>query len=178
MLAGPLFVPRGSSARHDGAGAGRRTMQADARQKSAGQPPRRPAAAAQPPKLPPRTPFTAADDAAAVIPGMPDARFWANSETDFDKALPTQPGTVAHSLDRRRRRRIRRRLAQRLERRRQPAGLLRRHRGQHRRADGAVCLRRFAKYDAALKDAYTQDHRRPTFSRSARPARASSIPGR
>ena len=43
-------------------------------------------------KLPPRTPFTAADDAAAVIPGMPDARFLADSQTDFAKALPAQPG--------------------------------------------------------------------------------------
>src|ERR1700691_4055845 len=37
------------------------------------------AAPAQLPKLPPRTPFTAADDATAVIAGMPDARFWADS---------------------------------------------------------------------------------------------------
>ena len=43
-------------------------------------------------KLPPRTPFTAADDAAATIPGMPDARFFADSEADFNKALPAQPG--------------------------------------------------------------------------------------
>src|SRR5215467_1510014 len=51
-----------------------------------------PAAAAQPQKLPPRTPFTAADGAAAVVPGMADARFWADSETDFEKALPPQRG--------------------------------------------------------------------------------------
>jgi hypothetical protein len=50
------------------------------------------AAPGQPPKLPPRTPFAAADDAAAVIPGMPDARFFADSTTDFIKALPPQPG--------------------------------------------------------------------------------------
>src|SRR5271169_1494609 len=50
------------------------------------------AAPGQPPKLPPRTPFTAADDAAAVIPGMPDARFFADSTADFIKALPPQPG--------------------------------------------------------------------------------------
>jgi hypothetical protein len=49
-----------------------------------------PAAAAQPQKLPQRAPFTAADDAAAVVPGMPDARFWADSVTDFEKALPAQ----------------------------------------------------------------------------------------
>jgi hypothetical protein len=46
----------------------------------------------QPPKPPPRIPFTAADEAAAVIPGMPDARFWADSVEDYNKALPPQPG--------------------------------------------------------------------------------------
>src|SRR5690242_16629243 len=51
-----------------------------------------PAAAASPQKLPPRAPFTAADEAVAAIPGMPDARFWADSETDFAKALPPQRG--------------------------------------------------------------------------------------
>jgi Patatin-like phospholipase len=49
-------------------------------------------AAAQLQKLPPRAPFTAADAAAAVVPGMPDARFWADSETDFQKALPAKRG--------------------------------------------------------------------------------------
>ena len=51
-----------------------------------------PGAAAQQSKLPPRTPFTAADDAVAAIPGMPDARFWADLVPDFEKALPPQPG--------------------------------------------------------------------------------------
>ena len=55
-------------------------------------PPPPPAAAAQPQKLPPRAPFTAADEAVAGVPGMPDARFWADSETDFEKALPPQRG--------------------------------------------------------------------------------------
>jgi predicted patatin/cPLA2 family phospholipase len=55
-------------------------------------PPPPPAAAAQPQKLPPRAPFTAADEAVAGVPGMPDARFWADSETDFAKALPPQSG--------------------------------------------------------------------------------------
>ena len=48
--------------------------------------------APQPKPLPPRTPFTAADEAAATIPGMPDARFWADSISDFNAALPPQPG--------------------------------------------------------------------------------------
>ncbi len=51
-----------------------------------------PAPGAQAGKFPPRTQFTAADDAVAAIPGMPDARFFADSETDFAKALPAQPG--------------------------------------------------------------------------------------
>jgi Patatin-like phospholipase len=51
-----------------------------------------PAVAAPQQKLPPRAPFTAADDAVASIPGMPDVRFWADSETDFEKALPPQRG--------------------------------------------------------------------------------------
>jgi predicted acylesterase/phospholipase RssA len=51
-----------------------------------------PSPAAQQSKFPPRTPFTAADDAVAAIPGIPDARFWADSVPDFEKALPSQPG--------------------------------------------------------------------------------------
>ena len=51
-----------------------------------------PAAANQPKPLPPRPPFTAAEDAAASIPGMPDARFSADSTDDFVKALPEKPG--------------------------------------------------------------------------------------
>jgi predicted acylesterase/phospholipase RssA len=49
-------------------------------------------AAPKPAPLPPRTPFTAAEDAAARIPGMPDARFWADSVDDFKNALPSKPG--------------------------------------------------------------------------------------
>jgi len=49
-------------------------------------------AAPQVKQLPPRIPFTAADEAAATIPGMPDARFWADSVADFNTALPPQPG--------------------------------------------------------------------------------------
>src|ERR1700757_3768721 len=49
-------------------------------------------AAAPAHQLPPRIPFTAADDAAAAIPGMPDARFFADSVADFQKALPAQAG--------------------------------------------------------------------------------------
>jgi predicted acylesterase/phospholipase RssA len=44
------------------------------------------------PQLPPRVPFTAAEDAVASIPGIPTARFWVDSDTDFKNALPPQPG--------------------------------------------------------------------------------------
>ena len=48
------------------------------------------AAAEQPkqPEQPSRPDFTADDQAAAIIPGIPDARFWADSEKDFLAALP------------------------------------------------------------------------------------------
>src|SRR3984957_1437256 len=64
-------------------------------------PPAHKAAPAKPPaaqpqpqakQLPPRIPFTPADEVAAAIPGMPDARFWADSVADFTAALPPQPG--------------------------------------------------------------------------------------
>jgi predicted acylesterase/phospholipase RssA len=60
-------------------------------------PPQEPSAPEAPPpvqakQLPPRTPFTAAEDAVASIPGIPDARFFADSTADFNKALPATPG--------------------------------------------------------------------------------------
>src|SRR6202045_2505567 len=57
-------------------------------------PAKAPAAQPQPQakQLPPRIPFTAADEVAATIPVMPDARFWADSVADFTAALPQQPG--------------------------------------------------------------------------------------
>jgi predicted acylesterase/phospholipase RssA len=54
--------------------------------------PQAPAPAAQASKFPPRAPFTAADDAAATIPGMPDVRFFADQIDAFKQALPAQPG--------------------------------------------------------------------------------------
>ncbi len=47
---------------------------------------------AKQPEQPSRPDFTAEDQAAAMIPGVPDARFWADSEKDFLSALPTTPG--------------------------------------------------------------------------------------
>jgi hypothetical protein len=55
-------------------------------------PPPPPPAASADVQLPPRVPFTAEEDAVAVIPGIPDARFWADSVTDFKNALPPQAG--------------------------------------------------------------------------------------
>jgi hypothetical protein len=49
-------------------------------------------APAQQSETPSRPDFTADDQAAAVIPGVPDARFWADSGRDFLKALPATPG--------------------------------------------------------------------------------------
>jgi predicted acylesterase/phospholipase RssA len=51
-----------------------------------------PAASAVQPQLPPRIPFTAAEDAVATVPGIPEARFWGDVEADFKGALPAQPG--------------------------------------------------------------------------------------
>jgi hypothetical protein len=51
-----------------------------------------PPAEAKSKELPPRVPYTATEAAVASIPGMPDARFWADSEADFKAALPSQSG--------------------------------------------------------------------------------------
>jgi predicted acylesterase/phospholipase RssA len=39
-----------------------------------------------------RTPFTAEDQAAAVVPGIPEARAWGDSDTDFRRLLPQASG--------------------------------------------------------------------------------------
>lgn len=43
-------------------------------------------------ELPPRVPYTAAEAPVAAIPGIPDARFWGDSEADYKAALPSEPG--------------------------------------------------------------------------------------
>src|SRR2546423_7875126 len=50
------------------------------------------AAPAKQPEQPSRPDFAAEDQAGAVVPGIPDARFWADSEKDFLAMLPTTPG--------------------------------------------------------------------------------------
>jgi hypothetical protein len=46
----------------------------------------------KPGQLPERPQFTAADEAVAQIPGMPDARFFADAVPDFQRALPSEAG--------------------------------------------------------------------------------------
>jgi predicted acylesterase/phospholipase RssA len=41
---------------------------------------------------PPRVPYSTAEGLAATIPDMPDARFWGDSVSDYNAALPAQPG--------------------------------------------------------------------------------------
>jgi len=44
------------------------------------------------PELPARTPFTLEDQLAAKVPGIPDARAWGDSATDFARLLPSASG--------------------------------------------------------------------------------------
>jgi predicted acylesterase/phospholipase RssA len=89
LLAAPLILPPSAPAAAQPAPAQNRSTPAHKRA-----PAKQPAAQPQPQarQLPPRTPFTAADEVAAAIPDMPDARFWADSVPDFTAALPAQPG--------------------------------------------------------------------------------------
>jgi hypothetical protein len=57
------------------------------------------APSAQPGRMPPRTPFAAAEDRAATVPGVPDARFWADSQTDFEKALLAKGSILASARE-------------------------------------------------------------------------------
>src|SRR6202046_2034145 len=89
LLAAPLLVPAPLAAQADQYRSA--AHKAPARNSA---PAKTPAAQPQPQtkQLPPRIPFTPADEVAAAIPGMPDARFWADSVSDFNAALPPQPG--------------------------------------------------------------------------------------
>jgi hypothetical protein len=57
--------------------------------RAAKQPATAPQKAAEPPTRPD---LTAAEQDAAIIPNIPDARFWADSEADFTRALPMVSG--------------------------------------------------------------------------------------
>jgi predicted acylesterase/phospholipase RssA len=65
---------------------------AQARAKKAPVPVPPPPAETKSSELPPRAPYTAAEALVATIPGMPDARFWGDSEADYKAALPSEPG--------------------------------------------------------------------------------------
>ncbi len=92
LLAAPLLVPAPLAAQP--AADQYRSAPAHKAPAHKGAPAKAPAAQPQPQakQPPPRIPFTAADEVAATIPGMPDARFWADSVADFTAALPPQPG--------------------------------------------------------------------------------------
>lgn len=62
-----------------------------ARRKGSQRPAAQPKEAKQP-EAPPRPVYSATEAMAAAIPGIPDARFWGDSEPDFQKALPTVKG--------------------------------------------------------------------------------------
>ena len=95
LLSAPFLLPSGASFMaapahaQDPNTAAHPASQARAKRAKTPAPP--PAASTQS-QLPPRVPFTAAEDAAATIPGIPEARFWADSESDYNHALPAQPG--------------------------------------------------------------------------------------
>lgn len=55
-------------------------------------PAKKPAPKPKPGEFPARENFTAEEQKAAAIPGMPDARFWSDSVADFKKAIPDNPG--------------------------------------------------------------------------------------
>ena len=50
------------------------------------------AAPKPPPGPPPRAAFTEREQAAAVIPGIPDARFWADSVEEYQRVLGPSNG--------------------------------------------------------------------------------------
>jgi predicted acylesterase/phospholipase RssA len=89
ILSAPMFLPLGATALAQNAPARKHSGHTQSKKPAT---PEATAPAAQAPKLPARVPFTAADDAAATIPGMPDVRFFADSIADFNRALPPRPG--------------------------------------------------------------------------------------
>jgi predicted acylesterase/phospholipase RssA len=93
ILSAPLLVPPklpfAAAPAHAQSMSKPKTHRGAARAAKPQTPPPAPTTSNEPP---PRVPYTAADAAAAVIPGIPEARFWASSLTDFTNALPSQPG--------------------------------------------------------------------------------------
>jgi Patatin-like phospholipase len=77
-------APAGAERRPTGPGAAKRAARVPGK--------KQPPGTAEQQQPPPRVPFTAAEDAASSIPGMPDVRFWADATEDFKAALPKEPG--------------------------------------------------------------------------------------
>ncbi|RKE73329.1 patatin-like phospholipase family protein [Pseudorhodoplanes sinuspersici] len=68
------------------------SVSSQSKKKKAAKKKARPAKSAKPEGLPARIPFTATDQDAAAIPNIPDARFWADSEKEYLRALPQARG--------------------------------------------------------------------------------------
>ena len=95
LLAIPLLVPSAftaAPAQAQGltAPAHPQVVTGQARTKTKAQNP--PSGKAKAGELPPRIPYTVAESLIATVPGMPDVRFWGDSEADYKAALPSQPG--------------------------------------------------------------------------------------
>jgi hypothetical protein len=87
LIAGALVVPT----LPPGDGSAHAQMLAEAKKKDARKRPPTPKDARnERPEA--RTPFTLEEQEAAVIPGLPDARAWGDSETDFRRLLPQASG--------------------------------------------------------------------------------------
>ena len=96
------------------------------------------------PKEAGRTPFTSEEQAAAAIPDIPDARVWGDSDADFQRVLPTASGPWLALSGGGADGAFGAGLHQRLDAIGQPSRIRGRDRGQHRRADLALCLPRAA----------------------------------
>jgi hypothetical protein len=77
-------APTGAERRPTAPGAAKRSARVPGK--------KQPPSTAEQQEPPPRVPFTAAEDAASTIPGMPDVRFWADDTEAFKAALPKEPG--------------------------------------------------------------------------------------
>lgn len=92
LLAGPFLIGAFSALAPAHAAADKflETRRDDASAQRKKPAPKKPAL--KPGEFPAREPFTAEEQNLAVIPDMPDARFWSDSVSDFKKALPANPG--------------------------------------------------------------------------------------
>lgn len=102
------------------------------------------AASSGPPQPPPRVTFTAAEDAVAIIPGMPDARFLGKLHDRLYQRTSGTARPLARPLQRRRGRCFWCWPARRLERCGKSSPIFSRHRRQHRGTDGPLYLCRAA----------------------------------